>query len=457
MARPSSAKAPGWATAGRVAKRDASLACQGLARGARLTHTSRVQTDLAGAEEPKAHGARNELIGLCAYWFVMTASLGVYLPYFSLYLSEGLGFSGAQVGITFAVPPLVGMLAQPLWGQVGDRTGSRTLVLAFLSFGTALGYLVLSLPHRFPTMLAATALLSFFSTSQIPLAVAVTMSGLRRAGSVSFGRVRVFGTVGFLMTVLIVPKLLALLSAGDGADQSHQSQHFDGTFYLAGGLALCASLIALCLPRVTGAAVARASRTDYKLLLRNPAYLRVISVSFASYFFLQGPMVLFPVFVRSRGGDARAISHMWLWMLVLETVLLFVATDVYRKLGARRAVMLGIVASGVRFTLCALCYDLRLLYPVQALHGIMVFSLQVAAPMWIETLVPERLRGTSQAGLNMLGPSIGGIVSSTLAGALLDARDIDTVFLCGGLGALVLACALPWILPSQDPAAATPT
>ena len=74
-------------------------------------------------------------------------------------------------------------------------------------------------------------------------------------------------------------------------------------------------------------------------------------------------------------------------------------------------------------------------------------SLQVGAPLLIETLVPERLRASGQAGLNMVGTSLGGLVSSMLAGLLFDAAGIDVVMLLGGAAGLVLGLATPWILP----------
>src|SRR5262249_41103424 len=154
---------------------------------------------------------------LCTYWFVMTAALGVYFPYFSLYLKESLGFRGAQVGAAFAIPPLVGLIAQPFWGYVADRSGSRARVLTVLSFGTAAGYARLPAPLSFLPMMGAVTLLSFFSTAQMPMAVAVTLAEIARHPTrVPFGHVRVWGTLGFFLTVLGVPPLVHALAAARG-------------------------------------------------------------------------------------------------------------------------------------------------------------------------------------------------------------------------------------------------
>jgi PPP family 3-phenylpropionic acid transporter len=380
----------------------------------------------------------------------MTAALGVYFPFFSLYLKESLGFKGAQVGAAFAIPPLVGLIAQPFWGYVADRTGSRGHVLTALSFGTASGYALLTVPRDFLPVLGAVTWLSFFSAAQIPMAVAVSFAAIARSATpVTFGQVRVWGTVGFFLTVLGVPPLVRGLAAVRGTSEPAQ---FHIAFALAGVLAACASLIALGFPSLPPQERVRMARGEQRLLWRNPSYLRVLLVIALAYTFLQGPMVLFPVYVHSRGGDHATISYMWAVALTTETLLMFGWSALYARFGPKLTISFGIVACGVRWLVCGLCSDLALVYPLQTLHAAMVMSLQVSAPLFVEVLVPERLRASSQSGLNLLGSSLGGAVSGMLAGMLLDSSGIDVVMLLGGGAGLLLGIATPFIMPEPRPA-----
>jgi PPP family 3-phenylpropionic acid transporter len=95
------------------------------------------------------HHAMWHSIPLTLFWFIYFGSLGIFFPYFSLYLRENAGLSGTELGVILAIPPLVGMIAQPFWGQVADRTGARGRVLALLTLGTALGYLGLGFAQGF--------------------------------------------------------------------------------------------------------------------------------------------------------------------------------------------------------------------------------------------------------------------------------------------------------------------
>ena len=389
---------------------------------------------------------------LSLYWFLMTGALGVYLPFFSLYLKDVRGFSGTQIGTVFAVPPFIAMLAQPFWGYVADRTGSRSRVLALLSCGAALGYALLIVPRSFGAMLAATAWLAFFSSAQMPMAVAVSLGAIAQAGDrVPFGRIRVWGTLGYFLVVMCVPLALSRLAAQRHVDEASL---FPGIYAIGAVLTALAALFALSLPTPATHLRARMLPGEQAWLVRHRPYTRVLSVSFLAYVFLQGPLQLLPVYARSRGGDTASVSHMWAWSLSLETVLMLYAASLYRRLGPRPTIAVGIVACGVRWLLCAFCRDLFWAYPLQALHGAMVFSLQVGAPLLVESLVPDRLRASSQAGLSIVGPGIGGITSSALAGWLMDAYGIDAVMLAGGCGGLLLGLITPWILPRSNPGTA---
>ena len=111
-------------------------------------------------------------------WFVTLAAVGYFYPYYSLYLKEILGFSATQVGTVIAVQPLVGCLAQPLWGHFADRTGSRRRALALAIFGFGLGALLISQASGYWAVLAATACFALCSTSVIAMTTAVSLAAL---------------------------------------------------------------------------------------------------------------------------------------------------------------------------------------------------------------------------------------------------------------------------------------
>jgi len=134
---------------------------------------------------------------LSLYWFAVLGGLGVWFPFYSLYLSENAGLTGSQVGMVMAMLPLVGMVAQPLWGQLADRTGSRAGVLTLVGICAAVGYAALARANSFPGFLLGTAALACFSTAIMPNAVSITLAIARPGKPHDFGMSRVWGTFGF--------------------------------------------------------------------------------------------------------------------------------------------------------------------------------------------------------------------------------------------------------------------
>jgi len=161
-------------------------------------------------------------------------------------------------------------------------------------------------------------------------------------------------------------------------------------------------------------------------------------------------MWLFPVYVRARGGDLYTIRQMWILMLLVEIPLLISSGAGLKRLGARGLLVLGVLAGAVRWTVSGLSHDPYLVYPVQMLHGVMVTGLLLGGPLYLDAVVPGRLRSTAQSLLSMIGIGIGGIASNTGAGWLLEHMGADAPYIVSGIGSFVLGFLVWWFLPSPD-------
>jgi PPP family 3-phenylpropionic acid transporter len=386
---------------------------------------------------------------LTCFWFVYMGSVGIILPYYSLYLKENAGLSGIELGWVLAILPLVSIVVQPFWGQVADRTGARSPIVAFLCLGSALAYFALAGAEGFWVILLVTAVLAVFGTAVLPITVSVSLAILRDAGPHAFGFVRVWGTLGYFVSIVTFPWILNRYQVARGIESTATGDPEAGLgvmFILTGLLALIAALVGLLLPR-EGAVSTRAGRGDWRLLLRNDAYIRFLAFSFAAYLLSQGPMWLFPIFVRSRGGDIGTIRDMWVYMLIVEIPLILASGRALQRLGARGLLGIGVAVGGLRWILCAFVDDLHVLALVQTLHGVTVVGLLMGGPLYLDLIAPERLRSTAQSVLSMVGVGVAGIVSNLVSGWLLDSAGIDLLYAAMGLGSALLGCLAWWILP----------
>ncbi|HXV35991.1 MAG TPA: MFS transporter [Myxococcota bacterium] len=386
---------------------------------------------------------------MCAIWFCCLGGLGIYFPYYSLYLNENAGLDAAEVGAVYAVMPLVGLFAQPFWGLVADRTGSRSRVLALLALGTALGYAALYLSTGFAALLLGTALLACFSTALIPACVSTTLALTRDADRHAFGLTRIWGTLGFLALVIVFPPLLHAWQTMRGITPVSGGPSEPGLevmFLGAGLMLLIGGAVAQRLPEAGGLAL-RAARGDWLQLLRQGPFVRLLGLALLAYLFLQGPMGLFPLLVRAHGGSLDWVSWMWIPMLLAEIPVIALLGETVARIGARGLLAVGVIAGGLRWLVCGLSDDLAWILAAQLLHGVTVAGLLLGAPLYADLVVPEQLRSTGQAMLAMVGVSVGGIASYLGAGLLLDRLGADAPFLAGGVGALLLGAAVPLLVP----------
>lgn len=389
-------------------------------------------------------------VPLAAYWALGMAPFGLTLPYLGLYLRENAGLSGAQIGAVFAVTPAVGILVQPLWGTLGDRSGLRARMLVVLSLGIAAGMLAFGRAQGFVPILAAAALLAAFARALIPMLLSVSLPALEDHLH-AFGWVRAFGTVGFGAAMFVFPAALAQIQAERGlvATERISEPGLGLLFPTAAVLATLAAAIALTIPN-RGAVALRAHRGEWKVLLRNRRFVRVLAVCTLAFLCINGPMELFPIFIRERGGDLGTVRDMWLFMLVPEVALAAGLGTLSARLGARTLLAIGLGAGAARWLLTAAVPSLPALYAVQMLHAVVVLGLNIGAPLYVDAVVPPQLRSTAQALLGTVAVGIGGVGSSLLAGWLLEHGGASAPYWVGGAGAAALLLLLPRWLPMLD-------
>jgi len=179
----------------------------------------------------------------------------MFFPFYGLYLRENAGLSGTQLGWVLAMMPLVGLVAQPFWGQVADRTGARSRILTLLSLGAVFGYLVLGAANGFLAILVAAMVLAVFTTAVLPITMSVSLAVLRDAGPHAYGFVRVRGTIGFFLLVVSFPWMLDRYQQARGLVSEPGGPSEPGLgimFIVTAALVFIAALISLRLPREGG-------------------------------------------------------------------------------------------------------------------------------------------------------------------------------------------------------------
>ena len=141
------------------------------------------------------------------YYFSFFAAIGAIAPYFNIYLQQR-GLSGTEIGILGSLAPLMSLVANPFWGTTADRFQKHQVILAICVLMAG----ILSIPfiwlHGFLPILLLLLVMIFFRSPVPPLLDTAVMGMLVNNGG-SYGRQRMFGSLGFLLTSYGLGQIMA--------------------------------------------------------------------------------------------------------------------------------------------------------------------------------------------------------------------------------------------------------
>jgi PPP family 3-phenylpropionic acid transporter len=386
---------------------------------------------------------------LSLFWATLFGALGIFFPFYSLYLNENLGLSGKQVGLAMGVFHLVGLIGQPAWGYLADRTGARKTVLVVITLGMALGFVAFWHVRSYAALLLVSMFFAAFYTSLIPQGLSLGLGLLYRSSNSHFEWVRAFGSVGFLITCFGFPFFLDAVASGpDEADLGL-------LFPSAAAIILLTAGVVFLIPNQKNIRE-QAKPGAWRLLIADRKFLRFLLYVFLVNFMLDGPMFLFPIFVKKIAPENTLGTLKWLWliMLVPEIIAIALSGRIRRRIGVRLLMFSGLAAGGLKWLACGFLGDLPVVLHVSMLlHSVYVVGALVAMPLCVNYLVPTQLRSTGQGLATMVSSSLGGGICSTLvAGWLIDHfNNAAMPQICGGIGAMLLLIIAPFLVPNVGP------
>jgi PPP family 3-phenylpropionic acid transporter len=371
---------------------------------------------------------------LCAYYFVSFAFTGAYLPYFPRWL-EARGMAGTQFGIISACGPAMGMIAPIAIGVVADTMGLRGGLLQVALAGALVALVTLAslaffhVPLGFFALFGLTLVLALFRSPTTLMADVLALE-YTAAGRTSYGRQRLWGTLGFTAAAVAIPYIM---DPGDA---------FRFPLVLT-GLTLASLLAALVLPgRVT--LPARASRGDWRSLWATNNVRWFFLAAFLSQCAHVAYDLCFTIHLLALGMSRTTIGLTWAVGTGAEVILLAVGSRMFRVMSPASVLAWGLAGSCARWILIATVRSPTVLFCLQPLHAVSFAVVWLALIRFTSRRFPPRLLGTAQGTLStcmgagsVLGMIVWGAVFHRLGGAAVFAGAASFAA-CASLCALLV-------------------
>lgn len=297
---------------------------------------------------------RRQSFGFAFFFFAYYGYIGVFSPYASLYFADR-GIAPAEIGVLMSMMQVMRIFGPNMWGWVADRSRDRVAVLRLTALLALAMFSGMFFSRTFGEFLAVMVLLNLFTSAQGPLSEALMLSAMR-GDLTHYGRIRLWGSVGFIAATTVAGELLDRRGIG--------WMPWSAAFMLA--LVLAASVPMRDAPP---AGPARPLPSTASLLKD-----RAVVAFFASAFLMIAAhaalYAFYSLHLARLGYSKSVIGAMWSLGVVAEIVFFYFQAPIIRRFGVQRLLIGSFLLAAGRFLLIGYgAASLVLLLFAQVLHA----------------------------------------------------------------------------------------
>ncbi|OIQ82159.1 putative 3-phenylpropionic acid transporter [mine drainage metagenome] len=385
---------------------------------------------------PVATGIEGKMAGmqglpywrLSSFYFFYFAFVGAFTPYWGLYL-KSLEFSAFQIGVLMSLLQLARIFAPNLWGWLADHTGRRVAVVQLAALLSLSSYLGVFAGDSFVWLFAVMLIMSMFWSASLPLVEAITLGHLGD-GAEGYGRIRLWGSIGFIVAVIALGYVL-----------DHAAVR--ALLWTVLGLKVGVLLFSRNIPE---SRVVAHQDDDLSVwhIVRRPQ----VAVLLAACFLMAAAhgvyYTFYSIYLVDHGYSKGAVGWLWALGVICEVLVFLWMPRLTASFGLYRILLASFLLATLRFLMIGWGVDwLWLLLLAQVLHAASFGSYHAAAV----ALFHRHFRGRHQAkgqGLYTsisygLGGTLGGLGSGYAWESLGPGWAFTLSALCALLGFVVLA------------------
>lgn len=367
------------------------------------------------------------LLPLKMLLFCFHATNTIILSYLPVYL-RFKGLDGTEIGWVLAVGPFAAIFSQPFWGYMSDKfkTVKGTLVICII--GLLLSSTLFFQMEALIAIMLTGAVFYFFTS---PIGALGDSLAQRRADElhINFGSIRMWGSIGFAISSLVVGKVLASV----------------GVEYMIWPYLIFGTLALIVASRLTDVRVDSEpiQLKDVKRIIQNkPFFIFLFIVMFISISHRANDSFI-GLYIGQLGGNESLIGLAWFVGVASEACVFALAPFWFRKFRSLVFIMLAGLLYSLRFFIYGIVHDPIYIVPLQVLHGITFGVFYLASFSYITRLIPKLLQSTGHLVFYSVFFGLSGIIGSLIGGTLIDSYGGGTLYITMGgfalTGAVLLA------------------
>ncbi len=361
-------------------------------------------------------------LNFALFFFAYYGYVGVFSPYASLYFADR-GLSATQIGILMSLMQVMRIFGPNVWGWVADQSRRRVLVLRLTSVAAALTFCGMFVGQTFVFFFALMVTVNLFTSAQGPISEALMLSSMR-GDLTHYGRVRLWGSVGFIVLVTV---------SGYALDW----QGIELMPWIALLMLVMVTSVTFSLHEEPSTQHAQPSNSVRELLSRKS----VLSF-FASTFLMiaahSSLYVYYSLYLSDMGYSKTVIGLMWSLGVIAEILFFFYQAPLFRRFGVRKLMLFSLAVAVVRFLMIGWgAQSLAILLVAQVLHAATFGVHHSASVATLQRWFAGSLQARGQALFISISYGLGGTVGGLLLSACWDTFGARWVYVLAAIMSLL--------------------
>lgn len=358
---------------------------------------------------------------LASQYFLYFGIMGAFLPFFNLYCYK-LGFTGFQIGALSASRSVVMIISPLLMGALADRFQTRKTIYLSCHFLSAAIWCFYFFTSNFWAMLIITVCYTVFYSPIISFLEAFTIDILASRKK-SYGSIRVWGTIAFIVTVFILGKILDIYPIRIIL------------FFILTGSAIQAAF-AIKIPEVNH----RNNKPFYHeaktLLKRREVVIFLISaflmlVSHGMYY------GFFSIHLESLGYDRTFTGAAWGLASTAEILVMVNSNRIFKRFSINTVIIFAFIMAVLRWLTLSLAISPVIILLSQPFHAFSYGAFHISSVLYIDSMTSDETKTLGQAVNNAVTYGLGLMVGFFLSGWLYEKAGAHALFGLSSLIALI--------------------
>jgi MFS transporter, PPP family, 3-phenylpropionic acid transporter len=360
---------------------------------------------------------------LAGFYFFYYAIVGTFMPFWNLYL-EDQGFNYQQIGVLSSIAIITRFFAPFIWGWIADKSGKRMLLVQIATFmETCIWFLIFVIPNSFQSVALLMLIFSFFQNAILAQFEGVTLFWLGDKRAELYGKVRKWGSVGFIVGVFVIGALLEIIPIS-----------------MLPILLLCIASLAFIwsftIKEPKEAPKFQKTLEPLLPILKRPVVYSFFMIELIMLFSHAPFYSFYTNYLNHQGFSTASIGLLWSVGVIAEIIMFAYANIFLARFSWRSIVAICLIITGFRWCLVGLFPQNYLIqFLAQTIHAFSFGLFHMIAMRVIFQNFSSGQQGRGQALYSTMW-GLGVAIGSLLAGQYWDEIGGSAIFICAGFAAL---------------------